>query len=252
MNAELHPYQKRELDYLNHYCDYTGMKILEIGGNPSCSVAKEFLNRGAQKVITINNKDNLPYGKFSDRCEFVKADARKMEFEAESFDIVFGVAVLEHILELDEVLEEINRVLNKNGFAFLHGGPLWSCARGHHLWIHVDGTAYKFNDNNPIPPWHHLIYNKSEMREFLESKNISSAHTEKILNWVYNVPNINRYYYEDYIRFFEESVLSMVKLNSRCWGSPPGGKILELLRKADNGKIKNHTFGEIEVLFKKE
>lgn len=251
MNNKLRPYQERGIDHLNQYRDYTGTKILEIGGKPPHSIAKEFLKRGARKVITINNQENLLYGKFSDQGELVKMDARKMEFEAESFDIVFGTAVLEHLPELDKVLEEINRVLDKKGMAFLHGGPLWSCPLGHHLWVHVDGAAYTFNGNNPIPPWSHLIYEKPEMSRYLQSRNINRAHREKILTWIYDTNAINRFCYEDYTKIFEASSVSIIKVKDICWGKKPVGKILKLLRKADNGEIKNHTAAEIEVLFRK-
>lgn len=251
MNADLLPYQKKAIDCLNQICDYTGKKILEIGVDPSFSVAKELLERGAQKVICINNKQNLNYKKFSDRLELVNMDARKMEFESENFDVVFGVSILEHLIDLDKVLTEIDKVLHNKGFVYLHGGALWPCSLGHHLWVHVDGIRYEFNGNNPVPDWYHLIYNKIEMKEYLESKNICSNHAEKIVNMIYDDPVINRYYYEDYIRFFNESNLMIVKINESIWSKPQSRDIQNLLIKADSGEFKNHTFGEVEVIFKK-
>ncbi|MCX5712073.1 MAG: class I SAM-dependent methyltransferase, partial [Candidatus Omnitrophica bacterium] len=46
---------------------------------------------------------------------FVAADARNIPFKAEAFDIIFSNSVIEHIAELDRVLDGVSRVLADQG-----------------------------------------------------------------------------------------------------------------------------------------
>ena len=259
------PYQEKAINSLNKICDFSGKKILEICGGTLPDVALELLKRGAEKVITIDYKKNLVDKKYSGNLEFFNMDARNLEFGENELDIVFGIAVLEHLNNLDKVLSEIYRVLVKNGYAYLHGAAIWSCYLGHHVWVHADGVAYEFNGNNPIPDWGHLIYQKEEMREYLESQNIKPDHAQKIVHHIYDAPNLNRYHYEQLIKFFKESKLTVLKINKTLWKAPDK-KTLDILKTIDgkNNKsifrfftrkskysIKNHSIGAIEVIMRK-
>ncbi|MDD2751785.1 MAG: class I SAM-dependent methyltransferase [Candidatus Omnitrophica bacterium] len=46
----------------------------------------------------------------------VAADARKLPFKAQAFDLVFSNSVIEHIPGIEEVLSEVSRVLSDGGF----------------------------------------------------------------------------------------------------------------------------------------
>src|SRR3989344_9201433 len=48
--------------------------------------------------------------------KFMVADAHKLPFRSSSFNAVFALEVLEHVFEPVKVLEEIKRVLKKNGY----------------------------------------------------------------------------------------------------------------------------------------
>ena len=48
-------------------------------------------------------------------CTFGVTDARKLPFRDSSFDYVICSEVLEHIIEFEEVIEEINRILKPGG-----------------------------------------------------------------------------------------------------------------------------------------
>ena len=152
----------------------------------------ELLRLGARSVITINNRADLGSRRLSDGHLLLNMDARALEFPDGEFDIVLGIAVLEHLLDLDRVLAEIFRVLARNGGAYLHGGPLWSCGRGHHVWVQADGVKYEFNANNPVPDWSHLILDRDEMKSCLEERRIPAAHARKIVEWIYDDPRLNR------------------------------------------------------------
>ncbi len=53
-------------------------------------------------------------------------DGHKLPFENESFDNVFTSEVIEHISNIDEIFDEINRVLKKGGLFFVTTPFLWN------------------------------------------------------------------------------------------------------------------------------
>jgi len=92
-----------------------------------------------------------------DNYELLRVDARNMNtIESNSIDIVVSDATLEHISQLDKVLQEIARVLKWNGQAFLATSPIWLTWNGAHLIRYL-----------PIP-WGHLILPDSIIYKILE------------------------------------------------------------------------------------
>ncbi|HLP48476.1 MAG TPA: class I SAM-dependent methyltransferase [Candidatus Kapabacteria bacterium] len=259
-------YQTLALNNFNKICDFSGKKVLELCAGSSLDVAREIIKRGAKKVITIDCDEYVLTKKYSENLECYNMDARKLSFKENEFDIVFGVAALEHLNDLDKVLAEIYRVLVKNGYVYLHGAPLWTCCLGHHVWVHVDGVAYEFNANNPIPPWGHLIYQKEEMKEYLESQNMKTDHAQKIVQFIYDSPILNRYNNEQIIKFLKKSKLTILKIEESLWGAPDkkNADILKTIADKNNKQIfrffmrrthnavKNYTVGAIEVIMKKK
>ena len=59
----------------------------------------------------------------SDRVETRQADAERLPFEDESFDLVLGHAVLHHIPDLEQAFAEFIRVLRPNGAIVFCGEP---------------------------------------------------------------------------------------------------------------------------------
>jgi ubiquinone/menaquinone biosynthesis C-methylase UbiE len=236
---------------------------LEIGGDPPFGVAMEFMARGAKRVVTIDYRKDMADAQVAENIEFRNMDARDLKFDNDEFDIVFGVAVLEHLPNLDTVLDEAERVLVKDGYLYLHGGSLWSSNLGHHVWVEADGMSYFFNANNPIPDWCHLLYQKDEMKTYLEAQHIIPAHAQNIVDMVYDNPILNRYSYEDYIRFLHNSTMAIRTIKETSWRSP-SGEMLAKLRAMDRAnsksilerlmgflKDKDHSTGEIEAILRK-
>jgi len=81
------------------------------------------------KTIRKFNKSYKCYGieknpkvlKKIENCDIRLADATHMPFEAEFFDVVFVLSVLEHIEELENTLNEIQRILKPEGIVILSG-----------------------------------------------------------------------------------------------------------------------------------
>lgn len=51
------------------------------------------------------------------KMKFVVGDAHNLKFESQSFDAVFSMEMLEHVVSPEKVLNEVKRVLKKGGYA---------------------------------------------------------------------------------------------------------------------------------------
>ena len=209
-------YHKTMTKHLMERCNVQGKKILEIGGDVSCSVAKYLVENGAAHVTSINIDSRFSDREVNNRISTKRLSATELTkcFAKETFDIVYGYAVLEHIDNTSLLLAEIYSVLKKNGFVYLHGGPIWTCARGHHIWVDCVVDTYRFNkqDKNPIPDWYHLILTPEEMKLHLAEKSISAEDADKIVHYIYDSSDICRIGHADLIEKFHQSELKMLEV----------------------------------------
>jgi SAM-dependent methyltransferase len=119
------------------------------------------------------------------------------------FDLVFSLAAFEHIHKLPQALERMYAALKPGGKLFSFFSPIWSSFHGHHLPDMTDesGHFYNFNDS-PIPPWGHLLLSPPQMLAYLkEHTDLKTA--QKMVYYVYNANNINRFFFEDYLDFIK-------------------------------------------------
>lgn len=185
---------------LDQVTDFKNKTILEIGGTPDGAVAKIMRDRGARRVVISNIGHGIKAarqpGPASRRLSFQYADALALRevFTKNSFDIVFGTAVLEHIPNIPALLSSIDSILRPGGSVFLSGGPLWTSARGHHVWVDTARGPIRFNDTScPIPDWAHLVFSEGEMQQYLKNLSLfSPADIKKITHWIYQSPRLNR------------------------------------------------------------
>lgn len=73
-----------------------------------------------------------------ENCVIQHANAKKLPFPNEYFDLVFVLDVLEHIREYDIAVKEIKRILKPNGYAILSGPTeSWFYKFCRFLWLQV-------------------------------------------------------------------------------------------------------------------
>jgi len=201
--------QTEAVKRLSNISDIKGKKVLEIGGDLKHETADYLIDQGASHVTSINIDPKITTQKINDQLDVVNLDATKLlsYFEEETFDLAFGVAILEHIHNTKLLLDEVHSVLKPNGTALLHAGPVWTSAIGHHTWVECDQTKYRFNDqSNPIPDWHHLLFDLEEMVDFLVSKKgMVREHATSVANYIYEDGDLSRMGYMDYINAFKDS-----------------------------------------------
>ncbi|UHD14567.1 class I SAM-dependent methyltransferase [Thiocapsa bogorovii] len=199
------PYQIDEFRALIERVDIRGKRILEIGSDYHMCSARLFQANGALDVVGTNIGDwrsleALPVG-----VELKVGDVADVEYPADSFDIIYGIAVLEHIVDFDRVCAALKTLLRPGGVIYLQGEPIWSGPQGHHLWYQPESAGasaassmhdpvggpvlYRFDEaaRNPIPDWAHLVLGSHEMEDLLIRKGVPASHAAGITRFVYNL-----------------------------------------------------------------
>lgn len=111
--------EKNLLWHWNFFKEYVGKKILDAGAGEGT-----FLNflasreEGIEKAVALEiSEEAIRIGREKyPRLDFQKGAMEEMDFAPESFDTIFAVEVLEHILDVEECLSQISRTLKKGGF----------------------------------------------------------------------------------------------------------------------------------------
>lgn len=105
------------------------IKILEIGGGDGF-IAKKIHDLG-YKIISI---DQIP--KYPQYFLVSTGNASKLNFESETFDIIFSSHVLAHINDIEMFFSESKRVLKKNGL-MIHIVPSTAWSIGTNFWHYI-------------------------------------------------------------------------------------------------------------------
>ena len=108
-----HLYRLRELelDLVSHLF-LKHMSVLEIGGGNGFQASK--ISEWGCNVYSIDIKNRENQSMFFDVRDY---DGKNIPFEDRKFDIIFTSNVLEHVVDINNILCEFKRVLNPNGFA---------------------------------------------------------------------------------------------------------------------------------------
>jgi hypothetical protein len=184
-------------------------------------------------VINTNLDDDWR-GNVGDAIERRRLDARAIAeaFALGSIDIVFGVAVLEHIDGLDAFFAGVRHALSADGLLYVHGGPIWTSAIGHHLSFTGAAKQYKFSNpqTNPIRGWTHLIFDKQSLAEDMIARGVPVDDAQKIATEVYESSDINRVGYHSICRAFDESGLTLIERLDNAFAMPPDDLLAEIER----------------------
>jgi len=192
--------------------------VLEIGSDTAGQVMDELVARGVKIVVGANpvvdathRFRELPVG--SSDAHLSQSDARWLPFPAATFTSIFSVAAFEHIQNLDQALLELHRVLTDGGVIYAEFGPIWSCSVGHHVYAKVNGEEARHwkPGLNPVPNYGHLFLSPEEMEDALNTK-VSAKLLKAIIEWIYVKEDINRLFYEDYVRILHSSPFEVLSL----------------------------------------
>jgi SAM-dependent methyltransferase len=157
----------------------------------------------------------------SNFADFSENQVWNVGFARSSYDLIFGIAVIEHLPNLETILGECVKILNTNGRIALHGAAFWSSNLGHHVFVHIDKARYEFNANNPIDDFSHIYFSKQEMETHLiEVKQLPATHAAAIVNYIYDNPILNRYHYEDILSSYKRAGLEFSYFRHSNWKTP--------------------------------
>ena len=163
------------LESLKPYSSFDAKIILDVG----CGMGGKSLYyamNGAKEVFALDTDlDRVKIGiktaklKNIDNLHFVTADAGKLPFKSNSFDLVMMNDCIEHLFNLEESLSECYRILKDTGIILAN----WMSYRspfGAHLYDYV------------YTPWCHLVFSEKALvkiwkeefsKEYESGKNLS-------------------------------------------------------------------------------
>ncbi len=125
-SSKIPRYYLPEFDLLK---EISGKRVLDIGAGGGGKTVFYALN-GAERVVGIDIeegfvKESEAFAKkmHANNVEFIVADAGKMPFKNEAFDVCVMNDVFEHLSEPEKVLKETFRVLKKGGKVFINSPP---------------------------------------------------------------------------------------------------------------------------------
>lgn len=205
-----HHHMLRTLSRVDTFCDLEGKRVLEIGASPrNPSLARALLNQFKVKSYVGLNLATFSYDLEDPRAELIESDIHEAGFADEEFDVVFSIAVLEHLPQPDKVLADVARWLKPNGthygIYFGFSGP-----KGHH----VIGEPL----TRLVPDWAHLTMSAPELTELLEESGADGAEIERTVDLVYTNGRINRVGSAEMVRGIQDCGLEVVYLDGRSNG----------------------------------
>jgi SAM-dependent methyltransferase len=175
--------------------DLSHSRVLDVGASVHGFALECAIELGYKQYIGIDlgvtRVWDAPLVEVSDQASrhlLCQMDAHRLWLQDESVDAVLCISGFEHYLYPEMALQEIMRVLRKGGFALITYEPIWTCSYGHHL--HHFGLGFE-----QVPPWAHLILNKTQMSALLAEKPWPSTcpiSRAAAVEWIYDGRDINR------------------------------------------------------------
>jgi len=113
-----------------------GKRVIEIGGNGDLAVSKTLYEWSGTRVTVVTPDPELHEDAMEEeKIVLVLRGAEDTGLADESVDVIYGSAVLEHVLEYRRMFAECFRLLRSGGHLLLQGGPHWHSRVGHHLFV---------------------------------------------------------------------------------------------------------------------
>ncbi len=83
------------------------------------------------------------------KMKFVVGDAHKLDYKSETFDVVFAMEVLEHVVDPEKVLSEVKRILKKGGYGvFLVPSDSLLFRTIWFMWLHFYPRGWVWRDTH--------------------------------------------------------------------------------------------------------
>jgi SAM-dependent methyltransferase len=168
------------MEYLNYFANdclkyiphsrLANKKVLVVGcGNgQDCSPFTE-----AKVIHGLDICENIGQSFIHEKVSYYDESAESMQRESDFYDLVFSVATLEHIHNLQAAFSEILRVTKPGGLIYSVASPLWNTYEGHHMY----GLFSEF-------PWIHLRLSSLEIIQYIDKSKKDIGNYKKAENLV--------------------------------------------------------------------
>lgn len=203
---------------------FKGASVLEIGGDEHLSTAKTLYALSGKKVSVVNPAPSLCDGAVDPEKVEVFADyLENFDSKGRTYDVILGIAVLEHIRELERVFQKCYSLLNHGGCVLLHGAPCWRSNHGHHVYVEGKDTFYKFGEKDcVVDDYSHLYLDGQALQLELHKKSVPTADAKLVADFIVSTDCLNRQTAEDIARKFIAVPWQNV-LIERDYSHPPEG-----------------------------
>ena len=142
----------------------------------------------------------------------LRGEASSVPLPDGSVDRVFSSNAFQHVHDLPETLAEAARLLRPGGMLYANFGPVWSAPDGSHVEdLEWQGRRYQFWEGALLPSWSHLVFDEAELTAVLTPIH-GAGLAGAIAGYVHRSRWINRLFFDDYVRIFEQSPLTVVAL----------------------------------------
>lgn len=205
-----HKHMLRMISRIETFIDLEGKRVLEIGASPTNPAIGDYLTREKGCHYTGLNIAPFKYDSRPD-MDMVCSDIHAVDFDPESFDLVFSIAVWEHIPNPLPLFDQIAGWLRPSG---IHYGIFqnWTSSIGHHIF------APRFPQHF-VPDWAQMLYpDAASMAAALEQGGAPAEDARAIAAFSHDSPEINRVASRDFVRTIMGGPLEVLYLDGRTRG----------------------------------
>ena len=199
------PYYLNEMKSISEKYGFEDKVVCEIGSDPMLECSRAAMLLGAREIHSYNYGIKLD-DSYDNNIKVFKRHFGKEVVPEGVFDLVFAIATLEHVPDIESFAKNIVYALKPGGSAYLQGEPLWLGPKGHHLWFNNGNKKYSFaDDSNFMDDWFHLsMPSKDCFKKYLLSKNIEEDIIPFIWEGIYESNNINRRTPDELVHSFRQ------------------------------------------------
>lgn len=191
-------YNRRHARDASRLVDIKSAKILVVGANTG-EDCKEFIELGAKEVHGVDVIPNVGSAFRHPRISYFCQSIEGTDLKSESYDLVFSVATMEHVHDIEAGFSEMNRLAKPRGAIYSFASPLWFSPYGHHMecfqghpWVHLalrpdEIRDYAKHNALTVPPWaisymtNPDFFNCRKASEYLEAAGKIPLPTKNIL-----------------------------------------------------------------------
>jgi SAM-dependent methyltransferase len=228
-HGKVKPYQANLCADIEAMFGFAGKRVLEVGGALNRTFVTEDLKVKSWTAIQeLSYWETIGRGVDDlgtiDYPSFEAADAKNLgayqvitapierlpESFYESFDLVVSMAAFTFVQQVGPAIDKIYRCLAPGGAFGILAAQIWSSEAGIFYHTITDKMGRTFSSypieghHNPVPKWGHLLMQPTSLYDYLTRYTDIEA-AGNIVHEVFFTRRINRYFAEDYARFFTQS-----------------------------------------------